>query len=170
MSTKSKKLSIKILIEQFLFSFILLLILLHVAPTYADETKWQEVPSTESGKQWWNQKKLRLDKDGNLVIETIFIPKKQTTTYLYSMKINCQLEQFKDYQELILYLVNIYIRLTDGAINDYSKNRSEESKFLVYKLKNEIIKYLDYAGKRVNNFRRYNQFLTSNFLILSSHT
>ena len=41
-------------------------------PAWAGPVEWQEVPSTEAGRQWWDRGSLRLSKEGTLTVLSRF--------------------------------------------------------------------------------------------------
>ena len=91
-------------IKRWLISFSLMLIAI-ISPSgsniaITNALHWKEVPSTEEGRQWWDQESLRKFEDGTLNVSTRFTkvaidPEKVKTNY-YLMQINCKEKQFRD--------------------------------------------------------------------------
>tara|TARA_Y100000746_G_C15177231_1_gene315750 strand:+ start:88 stop:507 length:420 start_codon:yes stop_codon:yes gene_type:complete len=81
---------------------IFLIILVLTAPikkSYAFSYEWVEVPVSKNGKQFWDKKSIKRNKDGSLRVISKFIPKTKseiTDNILYTMDINCLEKLFKD--------------------------------------------------------------------------
>ena len=84
------------------FVLILLIILVLSAPikkSYAFSYEWVEVPLSKDGKQFWDKKSIKRNKDGSVRVISKFIPKNKseiTDDILYTMDINCFEKLFRD--------------------------------------------------------------------------
>ena len=84
--------------------FILILLIIVVLSTtikksYAFSYEWVEVPESTHGKQFWDKKSIKRNKDGSVRVISRFIPKTKseiTDDIIYTMDINCFEKLFKD--------------------------------------------------------------------------
>ena len=84
------------------FILILLISVILSAPiknSYAFSYEWVEVPESKNGKQFWDKKSIKRNKDGSVRVISRFIPKTKseiTDDIIYTMDINCFEKLFKD--------------------------------------------------------------------------
>ena len=84
------------------FILILLIIVVLSAPikkSYAFSYEWVEVPESKHGKQFWDKKSIKRNKDGSVRVISRFIPKTKSEIIddiIYTMDINCFEKLFKD--------------------------------------------------------------------------
>ena len=67
--------------------------------TNAIDHDWVSVPASKFGKQLWDAKTIRKNKDGSIRVLSKFIPKIKndiTKDILYTMDINCSEKTFRD--------------------------------------------------------------------------
>lgn len=86
----------------------LLWTLLTAAPAWAGPVDWQEVPSSDAGRQWWDAGSLRLSRGGNLSVLSRFQPAapaaaaagegnpRPRLSDLYVMELDCGQKLFRD--------------------------------------------------------------------------
>ncbi len=69
---------------------------------FASNINWKEVPSNESGSQWWDTNSLKVINQGNLSVRSKFIPTLTNTSIeasspnIYVMSIDCNRKLFRD--------------------------------------------------------------------------
>ena len=84
------------------FTLILLIFVVLSVPlqkSYAFSYEWVEVPQSKHGKQFWDKKSIKRNKDGSVRVISKFIPKTKseiTEDIIYTMEINCFENIFRD--------------------------------------------------------------------------
>ncbi len=84
------------------FTLILLIFVVLSVPlqkSYAFSYEWVEVPQSKHGKQFWDKKSIKRNKDGSVRVISKFIPKTKseiTEDIIYTMEINCFENFFRD--------------------------------------------------------------------------
>ena len=79
-------------------------ILINLGPVnhaFALERTWQEIKTTEDGKQFWDKNSIIKNKDGTIEVLSKFQPTQYKnrnikTEYTYLMKIDCETKLFQD--------------------------------------------------------------------------
>ena len=87
--------------KDFLILILLIIVVLSapITKSYALSSEWVEVPESKDGKQFWDKKSIKRNKDGSVRVISKFIPKTKseiTDDIIYTMDINCFEKFFKD--------------------------------------------------------------------------
>tara|TARA_Y100001968_G_scaffold151428_1_gene138586 strand:- start:325 stop:732 length:408 start_codon:yes stop_codon:yes gene_type:complete len=77
---------------------ILTILLIPNTAALANSYKWNEVPSSQYGRQWWEENTLVKNDDGSIKVISKYRPKqtKREIYYLYTMDINCKKNLYRD--------------------------------------------------------------------------
>ena len=70
-------------------------------PVFSKESRWQEVPSTYYGREWWDKQNVNQHQYGEIKVRTKFKPKKKNKSLyveetLYVMQIDCKENLYRD--------------------------------------------------------------------------
>mgnify|MGYP001278777721 CR=1 FL=1 len=77
---------------------LLLIIFIPQGMSLALSHEWQEVPSSQSGRQWWDKESLKINNDGTFRILSKYEAnlKGSNNIYNYTMDIDCFEKSYKD--------------------------------------------------------------------------
>ena len=82
---------------------VALALVLCVAPVFAGQVEWREVPSSEEGQQWWDAGSLRLKKDGTVSVLSRYSLRQEDDRpalgTLVVMEIDCSQKLYRDKQK-----------------------------------------------------------------------
>ncbi len=81
--------------------FLSVILILPSESNSAGPVEWHEVPSTEAGRQWWDEGSLKRNKTGTINVLSRFQAsnsknESKTVSKLYVMEIDCAEKLFKD--------------------------------------------------------------------------